>query len=427
MILHYIGRNTMKTVDESGPSLYEKLRNFNTSEFTKIKLLKNILNDIVETQCKINPSLCRLTKKIRKNIVNCLIMAYIEMWLENDELSKQSIDSYLKNIFQMQSQCGENMNDALSAVRREMYNGEKFIRANFCLENESSKQKNIDHKKMLDKVDYGNKYSLLELEEMYKAAVEALSIHKDIFKNDKPYHSKNRNRKSAIVNIVQRDIEEYEGYLNHIKSLINEGNIAEDESEDGMTKNDKEFVVKCLFVWKHERTYRYKLTAMLAKYLCDNRYSMKSIHIPDTIKYYCSAYPIAFSDEQIKVSYSYFVKKYDKIISGGFSDKDTRYQAAISIVRACFDICFSLVCRGFRTTTLLGSWDDNDFEDVACFMIKDYGIKECLEMPDTKKAKADKVSPYSYIRKLFEIPDYIDAKRTAYYKENSKRKKNSKK
>lgn len=312
----------MKTVDESGPSLYEKLRNFNTSEFTKIKLLKNILNDIVETQCKINPSLCRLTKKIRKNIVNCLIMAYIEMWLENDELSKQSIDSYLKNIFQMQSQCGENMNDALSAVRREMYNGEKFIRANFCLENESSKQKNIDHKKMLDKVDYGNKYSLLELEEMYKAAVEALSIHKDIFKNDKPYHSKNRNRKSAIVNIVQRDIEEYEGYLNHIKSLINEGNIAEDESEDGMTKNDKEFVVKCLFVWKHERTYRYRQTAMLAQFLSDKEiYNADKIDIPDAIKYYYFTYTIPLNDGKIKACPSYFIKSYDDIISGGYSNK----------------------------------------------------------------------------------------------------------
>lgn len=99
---------------------------------------------------------------------------------------------------------------------------------------------------------------------------------------------------------------------------------------------------------------------------------------------------------------------------------------AFAIARACFDICFSIICQTFRSITLLGTLDDNDFEDVAHFMIKDYGIKECLKMPNIEDVSADGTSPYSYIRKLFEIPDYIDANQITYYKEKSKSNKNSK-
>ena len=43
---------------------------------------------------------------------------------------------------------------------------------------------------MSSKLDYGNKYTLLELESFYKAGVEPLGIYRDIFKNDEPYYTK---------------------------------------------------------------------------------------------------------------------------------------------------------------------------------------------------------------------------------------------
>ena len=73
------------------------------------------------------------------------------------------------------------------------------------------------------------------------------------------------------------------------------------------------------------------------------------------------------------------------------------------------------MCNAFRSYTLLGSQDDNDFEDVARFMIDEYGIKECLEMP----AMTAETS-YSNFKKLFQNLKYIDVEQIAYYKKNIK-------
>ena len=129
-------------------------------------------------------------------------------------------------------------------------------------------------------------------------------------------------------------------------------------------------------------------------------------------------YPDFSNRDKINCRLSYFIKNYDELIRYGYSNMNNSDISEVVLARVCFDISFTLLCQTFLSKTLLGSWNDNDFEDVARFMIYEYGIKECLEMPDMKVLTPNSESPYTIIRKLFQLPEYINANQISYYKEH---------
>lgn len=415
---------TMEKNDKVDINLYKKINDcFSESKFSKIKMLKIIIGSLVNTQCDINQIFTMIPEDIRMEIVNSLVMAYIELWLENDESNKKTIYSYVEDISQMQSQLSAGRLYVPATIRTEMNKGEKLMRKNVLLQNKYSEENNFKYKKLSPKLDYGNKYTLLELESFYRTGVEPLGIYRDIFKNDEPYHTKHRSKDFSEHkrNHAKTDYDEYREYLKQVNNLINDN----DSTNEKPTKNDKEFVVKCLYIWKIERTYRYRFTALLSKYLRDNRSvikkipvsdTTKKIPIPDTIKNYIRNIPVELEKGEIRCCYSYFIKSYEKIINSGYSDLDNAHCEVVGIARACFEECFSILRKNFRSETLLGSWTDDDFGDVARYMIHEYGIRECLEIPDMGEVLKGRKSSYLYVRKLFENPDYMDADQITYYK-----------
>lgn len=220
------------------------------------------------------------------------------------------------------------------------------------------------------------------------------------------------------MSIAKRDYDEYQNYLHQIKGLIIENSFTNSDDQKLLTKNNKEFVVKCLFVWKQEYTYRYKLTATIAKYLKDNKNRIKEFYIPDMLKYYYGIYTEELPNGQTKKCNSYFTKEYEKLIQCSYPLTEQIYKDKIIIVRVFAEKVFSDFCKIFNSTDLLGSWDDNDFSDAANFLINDFNIKKFLDFPDLGKKDGGQLSTYLYIRKLFENSMYIDKDLIRYYKDN---------
>lgn len=360
----------------------------------------------------------------KTDIINTLTLAYLNLWLENDENARQTIYSFSCKQFMLKDESKKPLDPLNEDIRNQVTRGKNILDLNILIQNLFSRRIGIPYKMLNRKQNGGKEYSFLDLENMYALGNGSLDVYRNIFKNSRPYQSTCKNKKFGKVareDIVKQSYENYDIYLSNIRNLINK-----DKKSPNVESNNREFVVKCLLVWKNEYSYRFSLTAKLAKFLKDNNIPLNDVYIPQLIKEYCDLRSVPIVNKKEKMFYSYFIKNYDGLIRSAYSMENDFCINYIVKAREIVDEIFSLYCQIFKSKNL-GSWSDDDFEDAAQFLIDEYGIEECLMPLELGEVTDKNNSYYSYIRKLFDISDYIDSGQLEFFKSEKNKRKDNKK
>lgn len=180
------------------------------------------------------------------------------------------------------------------------------------------------------------------------------------------------------------------------------------------TNSRKDLVVACMFFSRFESTYQFILTSKIAKYMKDNNIKIDT-PMPDIIKVLISRIPFKGRKTIFQgVSCAPLYRKCDFIIGKAFTElKNTgcneKFDTAFDKIftsRIIIEETVSKLLIFFPTSTF-GVWNEKDFDEAASFLINDYCIFDCLELPNLDKETKSGNSYYDYIRALYKNDDYM--------------------
>lgn len=161
---------------------------------TKIQKIRFILTTIIE---QYSTDLPGFLSNYKDDLINTLILAYLEIWLQNDAKNKLTIDKYISSLPEMQSQLSKEEFEAnidKESLRRQMHRGKDLLMYMYSSENNYCKENNFIYTPPVIHPGKRTTYSLVELEAMYNFGFVGFGIFKDIFKNAIPYFSKNEEK-----------------------------------------------------------------------------------------------------------------------------------------------------------------------------------------------------------------------------------------
>ncbi len=370
--------------------MVEKLKREKSNEIsnTGIEYIKEQIKKIFK-ECCIAAKIAFSVEEINE-IINLILLTYIDLILENDKSTFESIFQYVRSI-------EPDNADIINEKTQKLKDGINNYKLNVSIYNQYAKMNDFlysrgkyhtNHER--DKKVFSTRvpHNLIKLEFAEAFSNGRLLIYELMYKNKNPFTTTHRDKNNILFSA-------YQNLCCYMDTICK-------------CSNSKEIVSKSVFFWKFEKTYRFVFTSILAKYIFEQNIEVSTLKLPKLLCNYYFTYH--FKDDNTSVFCdSPIISYYEEIIKYSFETKNTVLDVEIlEIQREMMAYTLSILCVLFpptetRSHKLFYNKETNkfDFEAVGDFLIKDCKIPVLLS--EYKELIEKNINNNLYVKTIQEL------------------------